>query len=1112
MTKNVEKIDKILYTNDEVKQMRRKIIISLFVITLFLLLGINKSSEAANISSNIDGINEGSYPGVKAQIKEIQRKYPNWKINVLYTGLNWQDAINGEYKGHGGSPSSLVPHTYNSGWICPICGDKPYDVSGDWRCASKEAIAYMMDPRNSLSVEYIFQFQDLSSSMGDRAAVKKMTQGTYLNQDSYIDAIMEAAKKHSVSPFHIVARLKQEQGANGTGIMNGYIYTIEEGDRKGEKVKVYNLFNIGVSGNGIEGILSGARKAYESGWFTPEASIKDGTKFIREKYIDVGQTTLYFQKFNVVDKSNLYGHQYMQNILAANNEGNSMYRAYNTNGILSSAFEFTIPLYENMPGQAAPRPTDQYRGSINTELIKIDTTQGSNGNTYLNGYLYIAEWVGGDCRTPRNLPELTLKSTDGKVSKKMYVAHQEGIRYYFDKVLVDVDLSKEYYIEAKLTSDKNIEDSSKKIQRVYLPDQTIKLNYQGKDIKVINNKIVFSQGAYQGDINTELEEIKLVKSTNGTTYIAGFVHIVEYINQSGNTPKSIPQVWLKSTDGEFATIMYVGYEGQCKYYFDKAIEDLDVAKTYYLEAKLTTEENTSQNQKQQIALPNKEVGTFGEITVVTKNNQIVLKYKGNINTELEQIKLIQNGEGKNYISGYIYIAEWIKGECRTPLGLPKLLLKATDGSYSSEMYVGYEDSIKYYFDKNIENLDTSKQYYIEAQLTSQNNIGNNKKQQVAIANRILENEQVKLEIKNNQIKMTDKTLYYGNINTEIYEMNVIQNGQGQNYISGHIYIAEWVEGECKTPSEIPQMTLKATDGSYSKEMYVGYEGGIEYYFDQNIEGILTDKTYYIEAKLTGKKNIASQNNKTQIANITPQGIVGIGTNGNKLKVEGNQIKVEDGTYYGNINTEMYQVNIIQNGQGQNYISGHIYIAEWVEGNCRTPSDIPQMTLKATDGSYSSPMYVGFEGGIEYYFDKNIEDLDINKQYYIEVQLTGKKNIASNKDKTQRANITKQGEVGITTNGNRVKIEGNKILLEKVTRENQLVGNPVIQMKQTLEEPEEIEQKTEEQEVLEDKPNTEIEEEEITENVEIEEETTKEDNQIQEVQNNQSESESEKEKN
>lgn len=86
--------------------------------------------------------------------------------------------------------------------------------------------------------------------------------------------------------------MKLEQGTSGTGAMNGYVYRNEAG----EYVKVYNLFNINVSGNDTElGLLAGAKYAYENGWFSVEDSIKGGSKFIKEQYINRGQTTLYFQ-------------------------------------------------------------------------------------------------------------------------------------------------------------------------------------------------------------------------------------------------------------------------------------------------------------------------------------------------------------------------------------------------------------------------------------------------------------------------------------------------------------------------------------------------------------------------------------------------------------------------------------------------------------------------------------------------------------------------------------------------------------------------------------------------------------------------------------------------
>ena len=1016
--------------------MKNKVIKILFVIFLTMILGIiyKNNIYAASTSYDIDAINESKYPGIKNSLKSIQSKHPNWKIKVLYTGLDWNSVIAGEYVGHGGSPSNLIYDTYSEGWRCPICGERKYDVSKRWYCASKEAIEYMIDPRNSLDEAYIFQFQDLASSVGDRSAIEKMVEGTFLNVPSYIDAIMEAAETENISPFHIVARIRQEQGVNGAGAMNGYIYRTESG----EFVKVYNLFNINVSGNNTEeGLLAGAKYAYEQGWTTAEASIKGGAKFIKDGYINEGQTTLYFQKFDVIQKGGLYNHQYMQNVRAANDEGNTMYQTYKKNEILNSSFEFTIPLYENMPKQAIPRPTDNYKGSINTELIDINVIE-SDGNNFISGYIYIAEWVNGECRTPRGIPKIMLKSTDGTFSTDLYVGYEEGIKYYFDKNIEGLDTEKQYYIEAVLTSTQNVENINSKTQRVQLKDKVLKENYKGKTIKIVNNKITFSNGTYEGTINTELIDINIIQNSIGENYISGYVYIAEWIGENCTTPKAIPEVRIKSTDGTVNELAYVGYEGSIEYYFDKNIENYDLLKQYYIEAKLVSEGNIASEKSkiQRIYLGNKTVGKFKgrDITVVSQDDIFKLKYKGNINTELIDINLIESS-GNNYISGYMYIAEWIDGECKTPNILPKLYLKSTDGKVNLEMYVGYEEGIKYYFDKCLEGLDIAKEYYIEAQLVNEDNISIYKSQTVRIPDqRIGEKGSMIVDAKDNKIKIQDSSLYYGTINTELYDMKIIQNGTGDNFISGYIYIAEWVNGECRTPSNMPKMYLKSTDGKVEMEMYVGYEGGIKYYFDKCIEGLDTNKEYYIEAKLTNPKNQADKESQKQTAKITKQGEIGICTNGNKVMVSENKIKIQDGSlYYGTINTELYDMKIIQNGTGDNFISGYIYIAEWVNGECRTPSNMPKMYLKSTDGKVEMEMYVGYEGGIKYYFDKCIEGLDTNKEYYIEAKLTNPKNQADKESQKQTAKITKQGEIGICTNGNKVIVNGNNIKIQEQTK-------------------------------------------------------------------------------
>lgn len=296
--------------------------------------------------SNFNSLDESKYSGYKTLLRQVQNQHPDWIITIKYTGLDWNTVIENEYGFSGASPRSLTQYPYMNQWKSTE-DDNAYDVHQNWYRASREAIAYMMDPRNSLEEAWIFQFQDLSSSAGTRTNIKQMVSGTFLDTDSIVNTIISVAQDQGISPFHLVSRILQEQGRDGHGVMNGYSYNGRT---------VYNLFNINVSGNSSDGITAGAQYAYERHWFTPETCIIGSAEFLKEKYISKGQSTLYFQKYNVVDQSNLYNHQYMQNIRAANDEGNTIYKSYRDNGLLNCQFEFVIPVYENMPSSPCARP------------------------------------------------------------------------------------------------------------------------------------------------------------------------------------------------------------------------------------------------------------------------------------------------------------------------------------------------------------------------------------------------------------------------------------------------------------------------------------------------------------------------------------------------------------------------------------------------------------------------------------------------------------------------------------------------------------------------------------------------------------------------------------
>ena len=360
------------------KKVTKKLLIIFILIMSYIIINLicgNKVfAVSQTVSTDINSIDSNKYPQIKEMLQTLKSQHPNWNFKILYTDIEWSDAIANEYVGHGGSPRNLVPannSNYDGDWICKVCGSgKTYD-SGNWHCASEAAIAYMLDPRNSANYSDIFQFMQLSYSDCNVQTIRSMVSGTFLNNESYINAIVEAAQKYDVNAYYIVARILQEQGKSGSTLSSGKGYN-------GQYVGYYNVFNIGASGSGAENvILNGLKKAQSYGWTSMEKSIIGGTEIIAQSYISRGHDTLYFQKFAVENSDgNLYWHQYMQNILAAQSEGSTLRKTFESVGSADAAYTFIIPLYKNMPGSAAARPSTTSSPNVptTTDLVKVNVT------------------------------------------------------------------------------------------------------------------------------------------------------------------------------------------------------------------------------------------------------------------------------------------------------------------------------------------------------------------------------------------------------------------------------------------------------------------------------------------------------------------------------------------------------------------------------------------------------------------------------------------------------------------------------------------------------------------------------------------------------------------
>lgn len=326
---------------------------------------------------------QGFPESYKPYLRDLHTKHPQWKFVALQTGLDWNTVIENE-RNKSGQIKNLINGTSSApryNWRATEVGYSwandtwsPYDGT-TWFAASKDIVSYYMDPRTYLYETYIFAFEQLSydSSIHNAAGVEAILANTFMananpvgENRTFSAEIMEAAAKNNVSPYHLASRMRQEMGAtagvNATGASKTY-------------PNIFNFFNIGAvdsaGGGAVEKGLAWAAASgnYGRPWNSAYKAIMGGSEYIGASYINRGQDTLYTQKFNVVYRGNLYGHQYMTNVQAPATEAAAMCRAYQANGLINSALVFKIPVYVNMPAEAVSKPADS--GSPNNWLKSL---------------------------------------------------------------------------------------------------------------------------------------------------------------------------------------------------------------------------------------------------------------------------------------------------------------------------------------------------------------------------------------------------------------------------------------------------------------------------------------------------------------------------------------------------------------------------------------------------------------------------------------------------------------------------------------------------------------------------------------------------------------------
>ncbi|MEK4440936.1 SH3 domain-containing protein [Niallia sp. FSL K6-0077] len=211
------------------------------------------------------------------------------------------------------------------------------NYSQSWVTASKEDTAYYLNPDNFINSDtQSLQFLKLSAkaNVDDKEVDSKILAGKGILAGK-ASAFVTAANAYGINEIYLISHALLETG-NGTS-------TLANGVKVNGKT-VYNMYGIGAYDGSA--ISSGAQYAYNAGWFTPEAAIIGGAKFIAQGYVNAGQDTLYKMRWNpdAAEKTGNATHQYASDIGWATKQVGQIYNLYN---LLSSyTLNYEIPTYK----------------------------------------------------------------------------------------------------------------------------------------------------------------------------------------------------------------------------------------------------------------------------------------------------------------------------------------------------------------------------------------------------------------------------------------------------------------------------------------------------------------------------------------------------------------------------------------------------------------------------------------------------------------------------------------------------------------------------------------------------------------------------------------------
>lgn len=289
-------------------------------------------SGVKEITVKLDGnyVGTAAYGGERTDLTHLAEKFPEYTlvgfshsldISTLSTGQHTLEVV---VEGMNGVISSSKTSLNMYGIVEYVDMDNNLDyyvqrqfdkggnvIFGSSTVPTYEQLKYYMDPNNFIndpSGKYMFlkltyiegiDVNDLNKTLVGKGVLEGKGQ-----------AYLDAGKLHNINPIYLVAHSLLETG-NGTSKLSNGISVSSVAGKPVETKDTYNVYGIGAKDSNP--IVLGSEYAYNQQWFSVEAAIIGGAKFISGNYIQselYKQYTLYKMKWNF----EVLWHQYATDI------------------------------------------------------------------------------------------------------------------------------------------------------------------------------------------------------------------------------------------------------------------------------------------------------------------------------------------------------------------------------------------------------------------------------------------------------------------------------------------------------------------------------------------------------------------------------------------------------------------------------------------------------------------------------------------------------------------------------------------------------------------------------------------------------------------------------